>query len=112
MYKMPIGLKISIFVLLFGLQTGIYNLILALKGNLIFTVPEFQIIFFIVAGVGTLLGIFFINIFRSWTPEMMIDKMDNVIKINNLILALQQRKFDLKSEIPDYVKVTIEQKGK
>lgn len=116
---MPIFLKIIIFVLLLLLQIGLFNLILALKTNqdhdMSFTKIEFEIIFLFIALSSILSGIFFINIFRSWSPEMLVEKMENIVTINNLILSLQQKKILLIEQTPilkqlDTIKVNINDK--
>ena len=105
MYKMPIGLKIVIFILLVIIMIGLFNLILAFKtsqtNNLTFEIGEFNTIFLFISIIGILLGIFFLNIFRSWTPEILIEKMENVISINNLILGLQMKKIMLILKNPE-----------
>lgn len=105
MYKMPVGLKIVIFILLVLIEIGLFNLILAFKtsttNNMTFDKLEFNMIFLFISVVGILSGIFFINIFRSWTPELLIEKMENVVIINSLILSLQQKKIMLIMATPE-----------
>lgn len=117
MYKMHIISKITIFILMLLVQIGLFNLILAFKtvttNNMTFSRIEFNIVFFIVSSTGTLLGIFFLNIFRSWTPESIVEKMENIVSINNLILSLQQKKILLINKTPtlkniDSIQVYIE----
>lgn len=100
MYKMPVGIKVTIFLLLVGLQVGIFNMILFFReSNLYFNKIEFEIMFTVISIIGMLIGMFFINIFRAWSPEMLAERMENVVEINNLIIKLQERKYTLKSDL-------------
>lgn len=110
MQKLPIGIRIIIFLLIIGIELGFFNLLLifkttAISNNLIFNKIEFEIFFLLVSGVSTMLGIFFINLFRSWTPEMMIEKMQNVVRIDDTIISLQRRKIILQDENPSLKKL-------
>jgi hypothetical protein len=105
MYKMPVGLRIVVFILILILQIGIFNLIVAVKTvkshNLIFNENEYQIVHIIQGITAILLGMFFCNIFKSWTPEELISKAENVESINNYILGLQQKKMKIILKNPE-----------
>jgi len=125
MNKLPVFVRIVIFILLVGLQffiigllhipysrtvteTPANNIKISLRQYVILSENEYFAIFTIISVIGIFLGMFFINLFRSWTYLDLINKMENPIKINDAILALQQKKFSLNSKLPDYIKVTIE----
>lgn len=109
MYKLPKPVLIFIFLVFLSLLFFVIKLIRLNYGAKIELLEEeFYLIFGIVSFVSCITGICFIFTFKSWTVEELVDRMDNPIKINSTIIALQARKIQLKSEIPDHVRVVIE----
>jgi hypothetical protein len=90
-------------------ETTSNNLTVEIRQYIILSEAEYFIIFMIIAVVGIFIGMFFFNLHHSWTYLDLINKMENPIKINDAILALQQKKFSLGSKLPDPVKVIIKQ---
>lgn len=112
MSKLPLFIKIILFLLLTTIQVAIFYLVVTNIGNGLYLTPlTFNLLFWIVTAVAALTGIWFVNLFRSWTVDELIERMDNPLFINRFILLAQERKLYLQDElnwkIPDPVRVHI-----
>lgn len=112
MHKVPIGIKITLFLILTIIQVAIFNLFHHFnRDGLTFTIEGFNLIFWIITGIAMLIGICFVNLFKAWTVDDLIERMDNPIFINRTIISLYERKLQLqdklKWEIPDPIRVSI-----
>lgn len=101
MTKLPKPVLISIFLVMCGLLFFVICLIRTLYGQrVVFEELEFFVILGIIGFLGMLLGITFILPFKTWTSENFVDRQENVITINKLIMNLYEKKMMLKQQIP------------
>ena len=120
MSKLPKIAKITFFILLMGLLFFILTLLrtvfVAEIGNeyvLTFSELQYFVVFGFVTIISFFVGIVFIYNFKTWTTEDFIERQDNPVTINKLLLGLYERKCDLiiktpeLKKIPDSVKIII-----
>jgi hypothetical protein len=111
MRKLPIGLKVTLIIFLLMLQMCIMFFLFSIKTtnnyNIDLTQFEYYFIFAIISLTAFLLGVIYSSSMTSWSIDSLIEKADNIITINNIIIALQGRKSLIKSSVPDPLEIVM-----
>ena len=110
--ELPFGIKVVVFFIITLIQVAVFNLFHVFNGNgLYFTIEGFNLIFWIITAIAMLNGIVFVNLFRAWSVNDLIKRMENPVFINHVILSLHARKLQLQDELswklPDPIQVHI-----